>query len=275
MNNPQNPQNPSPDPSIPAASAPVAHSADAAAPTTVPTGDSPPGEGHTREAHGGSNARLNWLRAGVLGANDGIVSTACIILGVVAAGSEVPQIVLAGIAAAVAGAVSMALGEYVSVSAQRDTERRLIELESAELRDMPEEEHAELVGILRGYGVTPATADAAAREIEKSDPLSAHLRLELGIDSDDLTSPWAAAISSAIAFTAGSALPLLSVVIAPLGARAVTVTIVTLATLALTGYISARLSDTNRTRSVLRLLVGGAIGLAVTYGAGSLFGSFA
>ncbi|WP_438825432.1 VIT1/CCC1 transporter family protein [Corynebacterium heidelbergense] len=230
---------------------------------------------HKNESHGGTGAKMNWLRAGVLGANDGIVSTACIVLGVIAAGSDTSQIVLAGIAAAVAGAVSMALGEYVSVSAQRDTEHRLIELETHELRDMPEEEHHELVGILQGYGVSSSTAESAAREIEAKDPLSAHLRLELGIDSEDLTSPWAAAISSAIAFTAGALLPLLSVLIAAHGFRGVVVTVVTLLTLALTGVISARLSDTNLTRSVLRLLIGGAIGLAVTYGAGHLFGTFA
>lgn len=220
-----------------------------------------------------ANAKLNWLRAGVLGANDGIVSTACILLGVIAAGSGTQAIMIAGIAAAVAGAVSMALGEYVSVSAQRDSERLFIELETAELQDCPAEEHTELVEILRGYGVTHEVADQAAKDIEAKDPLKAHLQLELGIDSEDLTNPWAAALSSAVAFTLGALLPIISVVLAPATSRGLTVTIVTLATLVLTGYISACISGTNKARSMLRLLIGGALGLVVTYGVGLLFGT--
>lgn len=220
-----------------------------------------------------TNAKLNWLRAGVLGANDGIVSTACILLGVIAAGSGTQAIMIAGIAAAVAGAVSMALGEYVSVSAQRDSERHFIALETSELRDFPVEEHHELVGILQGYGVSHEAADRAARDIEAKDPLKAHLQLELGIDSEDLTNPWAAAMSSAIAFTLGALLPIASVLLAPATSRGLIVTVVTLATLALTGYISAQISGTNKIRSMLRLLIGGALGLAVTYGVGLLFGT--
>lgn len=231
-------------------------------------------EHETYEPHAAAvNSKLNWLRAGVLGANDGIVSTACILLGVIAAGSETHAIMIAGIAAAVAGAVSMALGEYVSVSAQRDSEQHFIELESSELRDSPEEEHQELVGILQGYGVSREAADRAARDIETKDPLKAHLQLELGIDSEELTNPWTAAFSSAISFTLGALLPIFSVMLAPMTARGLVVTIVTLATLVLTGFVSAYVSGTNKWRSMLRLLIGGALGLVVTYGVGLLFGT--
>lgn len=231
-------------------------------------------DGHNSEPHHSSfGSKLNWLRAGVLGANDGIVSTACILLGVIAAGSETSAIMLAGVAAAVAGAVSMALGEYVSVSAQRDTERYYIDLEKRELKEMPEEEHKEMVDILRGYGITDATADKAVSEMEQNDPLKAHLQLELGIDDEELTNPWVAAGASAFAFTVGALLPILSVLAAPKSAQAIVVTVVTLLTLTLTGFISAKLSGTKVSRSVLRLLIGGALGLVITYFAGALFGS--
>lgn len=224
------------------------------------------------EPHAASSAsKLNWLRAGVLGANDGIVSTACILLGVIAAGSGTEAIMVAAVAGAVAGAVSMALGEYVSVSAQRDSERHFVNLETTELRDYPEEEHEELVGILQGYGVSREVADQAVKDIEAGDPLKAHLQLELGMDGEELTNPWAAAISSAISFSLGALLPIISVLVAPEASRGLAVTIVTLLTLALTGLISAWISGTNKLRAIVRLLIGGALGLAVTYGIGLLF----
>lgn len=228
---------------------------------------------HRDEPHGtGHHARLNWLRAGVLGANDGIVSIAALLLGVIATGTGEGAIFLAGVASTIAGAVSMALGEYVSVSAQRDTEKKLLALERRELAEQPEEERQELVGILTGYGISPETADRAAREIGQKDPLAAHLQLELGMDSEELTSPVAAAVSSAISFVLGALLPLLSVFFAPAGSAVVVVTAVTLVALALTGFISAVLSGTSRMRSCVRLVLGGALGLAITYGVGSLFG---
>lgn len=228
---------------------------------------------HRDEPHGaGHHARLNWLRAGVLGANDGIVSIAALLLGVIATGMGDEAILLAGVASTIAGAVSMALGEYVSVSAQRDTEKKLVALERRELEEQPEEERQELVGILAGYGISPETAAKAAREIAGRDPLAAHLQLELGMDSEELTSPVAAAVSSAGAFLLGALLPLLSVVLAPTGLEAIVVTVVTLIALGLTGFISASLSGTSRVRSCSRLLLGGALGLAITYGVGSLFG---
>lgn len=224
---------------------------------------------HPREAHSEGNAKLNWLRAGVLGANDGIVSVSCLLLGVIAGGVGQSQIFLVGIAAIISGAVSMALGEYVSVSTQRDTERFYIAKERDELATMQAHELEELTEILQQYGIEESTAHQAAQQIHAKDPLNAHLRLELGIDPDDLTSPWAAAGSSALAFIVGAALPF----IAALFTGGSVVTIVTLAALAMTGFISAVLSGTSRKVAVLRLLIGGALGLAITYGAGVAFGA--
>lgn len=230
--------------------------------------------GHSREPHGaGHGSKLNWLRAGVLGANDGIVSVAALLLGVIATGAGDGAILAAGLASLIAGAVSMALGEYVSVSAQRDSEKMLVAKERGELADMPEEEHAELAGILSGYGMTEETALRAATEIHATDALPAHLRLELGIDSEELTSPVAAAISSAAAFTLGALLPLLAVLLSPAAWDTWAVAGVTLLALLLTGYVSAALAGTSKLRSCIRLLVGGAAGLALTYFAGALFGA--
>lgn len=226
-----------------------------------------PGEAHLTSV----NAKLNTLRAGVLGANDGIVSTSALLLGVIASGAGSTAIFTAGMAAAVAGAVSMALGEYVSVSAQRDSEQSLIAKETGELTDMPAEEAEEMAGILRGYGISAETAEKAAAEIQAGDPLPAHLQLELGIDEEDLTNPWAAAGSSAVSFILGALLPMLAVLIAPHGVAAVVVTVVTLLALAVTGAVSARLGGNPVGKSVARLVIGGALGLAVTYAVGSLF----
>ncbi|MDO5031701.1 VIT family protein [Corynebacterium sp.] len=228
---------------------------------------------HSAEPHNSShNSRLNSLRAGVLGANDGIVSVAALLLGVVGSGVSNSTVLVAGLAATISGAVSMALGEYVSVSAQRDSERMLIAKENQELKEMPEQEMAELTSLLAGYGMTHQTAAKAAQEITDTNPLDAHLRLELGIDGEDLTNPWHAAFWSAVSFLAGAALPMLSIFLAPDNAAAIVVSLVTIATLALTGYVSARLADTNPGRAVLRLVIGGAAGLAVTYGIGAAFG---
>lgn len=229
---------------------------------------------HVNEPHGDShNARLNSLRAGVLGANDGIVSVAALLLGVVGSGASASAILTAGLAATVSGAASMALGEYVSVSAQRDSERMMIDKETRELAELPEQEHAELVSMLADYGMNTTTADTAAHEIAAKDRLlEAHLRLEMGIDGEDLTNPWHAAFWSAVSFLAGAALPLLSIFIAPMSMAAAVVAVITLIALAITGYVSARLAGTNAARSVFRLDIGGALGLAITYGIGVTFG---
>lgn len=228
---------------------------------------------HAGEPHGSSeNDKLNRLRAGVLGANDGIVSVSAMLLGMVGAGTSNGVVLTAGLASTIAGAVSMGLGEYVSVSAQRDTEKELIAEESDELSTMPTEERDELAGILQGYGISEQTAAQAAKEIGEGDPLPAHLRLELGLDSKDLVNPWAAAGSSALSFTLGAALPMLAVLLSTGAAQGLVVTVVTLVALAFTGCASAKMAGTSMLRSCLRLCIGGAAGLAVTYGVGSLFG---
>lgn len=228
-----------------------------------------------KESSNRLNSRLNWLRAGVLGANDGIVSVSALILGVIATGVGHGAILASGIAATVAGAISMALGEFVSVSAQRDSERMVMERERLELLHTPEEERHEIAKILSDYGMSEETALRAATEIGHNDPFPAHLRIEYGIDAQDLTSPWHAAFSSAAAFTLGAILPLLMVVIAPQGNSTVgviAVSSITIIALAVTGYLSAAIAGTSRMRSVLRLVIGGTLGLALTYVAGALFG---
>ncbi|WP_461165816.1 VIT1/CCC1 transporter family protein [Tsukamurella serpentis] len=231
------------------------------------------GEGtHEFEPHHDAvGDRLNWLRAGVLGANDGLISTAGIVIGVAAATGEPSAILTAGIAGLTAGAVSMALGEYVSVSTQRDTEIALIAKEKAELKDMPDDEFAELVGIYRNKGLSEETAQQVAVELTAHDPLQAHLDAELGIDEQNLTSPMAAALSSAVSFALGAAIPILASLVSV--QRIATIVIAVLIGLALTGYVSARLGDADARRATARVVVGGLIAMAVTYAVGKLLGT--
>ena len=228
---------------------------------------------HPGEEHGGSiNERLNWLRAGVLGANDGIVSTAALVVGVAGATASVPALLIAGMAGLVGGATSMALGEYVSVSSQRDSERALIEKERRELRDLPVEELAELTELYRERGLTPETARKVAEELTAHDALAAHLEVELGIDQHDLVNPWHAALSSAVSFTLGALLPLLAILLPPPEWR-VPVTVVTvLVALAITGSVAAALGGAPRIRAATRLVVGGALALTATWLIGTLIG---
>ena len=155
--------------------------------------------------------RLNWLRAGVLGANDGIVSTAGLVIGVAAATTSRTAILTAGLAGLVAGAMSMAVGEYVSVSTQRDTEEALLVKERRELDEMPEFELGELTALYAAKGLTDEVADEVAVQLTAHDALAAHADIELGIDPDDLSNPWHAAFASFLAFTVGSLLPLIAV----------------------------------------------------------------
>jgi vacuolar iron transporter family protein len=231
----------------------------------------PPGW-HAEESHGGSTAaRLNWLRAGVLGANDGIVSTAALVVGVAAATTDIGAIATAGTAGLLAGAVSMALGEYVSVSTQRDTERALIAKETDELRRLPDEELAELGQLLQAKGVSAELSEAVAAELTAHDALTAHLDIELGIDRDDIANPWTAAVASAVAFTVGAILPLLAILLPPATARvAVTFASVVVA-LTATGALSARLGGSPLRPAIVRLVVGGALAMGVTFGIGALF----
>ncbi|MGN6606025.1 MAG: VIT1/CCC1 transporter family protein [Jatrophihabitans sp.] len=228
-----------------------------------------PGEAHTSTTDG----RLNWLRAGVLGANDGIVSTAGIVVGVAGANAARGPIFTAGLAGLVAGAVSMALGEYVSVSTQRDSELALLAQEKRELAEDPETELDELTAIYRGKGLSEATARKVAEELTELDPLAAHLDAELQMNPDDLANPFQAAAASALSFTVGATLPLVAILLPPRNLRVIVCVAAVLAALALAGVISARLGRSPATRAVLRVVVGGLAGLALTYGIGHAFGT--
>jgi VIT1/CCC1 family predicted Fe2+/Mn2+ transporter len=209
----------------------------------------------------------------VLGANDGIVSTAGIVVGVAAATVERGPIMTAGIAGLAAGAASMALGEYVSVSTQRDTEKALLTKERQELRDDPAAELDELAELYEGKGLSPATARTVAEELTDHNPLLAHAEVELGIDPEDLTNPWQAALSSALSFIAGALLPLIAILTPPTAWR-IPVTVVTvLLALAITGVVSARLGGAPQGRAVARNVVGGGLALAITYAVGHLVGA--
>lgn len=229
---------------------------------------------HPAEPHGaGLGQRLNWLRAGVLGANDGIVSVASLVVGVAGATTDNAALLVAGIAGLVGGAISMALGEYVSVSSQRDTEKALIAKERDELRTMPEEELAELTELYRQRGLSDATAAAVAEELTAHDALAAHLEVELGIDQEDLVNPWHAALSSAIAFTLGALLPLLAILLPPPEWRVPVTFVAVIVALAITGTISARIGGASVLRASTRLVFGGTLALAATWLIGTLLGT--
>lgn len=236
--------------------------------------DASPLPTHPDEPHAGSLAgRLNWLRAGVLGANDGIVSVAAVVVGVAGATTSTPAIATAGIAALVGGAISMALGEYVSVSSQTDSQRALIEKERAELAADPEAELEELTALWRAQGLSDDTAARVAAELTERDALAAHLSAELHIDEADVANPWHAALSSAIAFLAGAILPLLAILLTPAGLRVPVTVLVVLLALAATGALGARLGQGAVGRATLRVVIGGALALAATYLVGTLLGT--
>ncbi|MBP2453590.1 VIT1/CCC1 transporter family protein [Mycolicibacterium lutetiense] len=229
---------------------------------------------HPSEPHVGSlSSKLNWLRAGVLGANDGIVSTAGIVVGVAAATVEHTPIFTAGIAGLAAGAVSMALGEYVSVSTQRDSERALLRKERHELRDDPVAELDELSALYEAKGLSTATARTVAEELTDHDAFAAHAEVELGIDPDDLTNPWQAAASSALSFTIGALLPLIAILIPPTTWRIPVTAVAVLLALMLTGAVSAGLGGAPKGRAVLRNMIGGSLALVITYLIGLLVGN--
>ncbi|WP_027942823.1 VIT1/CCC1 transporter family protein [Amycolatopsis taiwanensis] len=229
---------------------------------------------HVHEPHGdGLGSRLNWLRAGVLGANDGIMSVAGLVVGVAGATSDRIAILMAGIAGLVAGALSMAGGEYVSVSTQRDTERAMLRLEKHELKTMPEAEERELAEIYERKGLSPQLAAEVARELTVKDALRAHAEAELGIDPDDLTSPWQAAGASFVSFAIGAALPVLAIILPPEPWRLWSCGLSVAAGLVLTGFVSARLGNAGRGRAVLRNVAVGALTMLLTYSVGALFGT--
>ncbi|MEJ7649787.1 MAG: VIT family protein [Nakamurella sp.] len=229
---------------------------------------------HPDEPHReGIAQRLNWLRAGVLGANDGIVSVAAIVVGVAGATTATGPILTAGAAGLVGGAISMALGEYVSVSSQRDSEHALIEKERRELAEMPQQELEELAGLYRQKGLSEETARRVAIELTAHDALAAHLEVELHLDESDVVSPWAAAGASALAFTVGAILPMVAILAPPAGARVWVTFVAVLVALAITGYLSAWIGGSPRWRAMARVVVGGALALAATYLIGSWLGA--
>jgi VIT1/CCC1 family predicted Fe2+/Mn2+ transporter len=220
----------------------------------------------------GRTGRMNWLRAGVLGADDGIVSTAGIVVGVAGATSSRGAIFTAGIAGLVAGAVSMALGEYVSVSSQRDSEHATVDLKKQELADSPHAEQIELAAIYQAKGLTEATAATVAAELMAHDALAAHLDAELNLDPHDTASPVQAALASALAFTLGALLPLLAIMMSPQSLRLPVTVVAVLFALAAAGAASARIGGSPPRVAVLRIVIGGAVGLAFTYAVGHFFG---
>lgn len=217
--------------------------------------------------------RVGWLRAAVMGANDGIVSTAGVVIGVAAATpNNVLAIATAGIAAVVAGAFSMAGGEYVSVSTQRDTEKALIAKEKWELETIPQEELEELAGLYRQRGLSDDLAHQVAVELTAKDALAAHAEVELGIDPEEFTSPWAAAVSSFVSFALGALIPLVMILL-PFGENRVWIAAVAVVIgLFLTGWISAALGGAPRGRAILRNVVMGSATMIATYLIGLLFG---
>ena len=216
--------------------------------------------------------RIGWLRAAVLGANDGIVSTASLIVGVAAAAAPKGDVLLAGIAGLVAGAMSMAAGEYVSVSSQSDTEQADLAREAAELNANPAAEEEELAGIYAKRGLSKDLAQQVARALMKKDALGAHARDELGISEITTARPVQAALTSALTFSAGAALPLLVVILSPAPFVVTAVALASLVYLAVLGAIGARAGGANIMTATIRVTFWGAIAMAVTAGIGLLIG---
>jgi len=224
-----------------------------------------------RERH--RTDRIGWLRAAVLGANDGIVSTASLVLGVAAANAARAEVLIAGVAGLVAGAMSMAAGEYVSVQSQADTEAADLARERRELAADVDAEHRELSGIYVQRGLEPDLADEVAAQLMAHDAIGAHARDELGISETLTARPVQAALASAASFTAGAAPPLLVVLMAPRGALALSVAVSSLLFLGVLGAVAARTGGASTTAGAWRVMFWGALAMAVTAGVGALFGT--
>lgn len=224
------------------------------------------------EFHGNfSSSRLNWLRAAVLGANDGIVSISGLVVGVASATTNKSVILTAGVAGIIAGAISMAAGEYVSVSSQSDSEKAQIEIEKYELKHFPELELKELEGIYERKGLSKKTAKQVAAELTKRDALNAHLNAELGIDPDDLTNPYHAAFASAAAFISGATIPILAILLPPENLRIPLTFIAVVFALIITGYLSARAGQAKARVAIQRVVLWGVVAMTVTYIIGRIF----
>lgn len=228
---------------------------------------------HGRHGESHSISRIGWLRAAVLGANDGIVSTASLIVGVAAASPDRTAVVVAGVAGLVAGAMSMATGEYVSVSSQLDTERADVAKETEELAAHPDAELLELAGIYEKRGLDPELAMHIAEQLSARDALAAHARDELGISQFTTARPVQAAVTSAATFAVGAALPLATVALLPPGWTITGVSVASLLFLALLGGLGARAGGAPVFRATARVVLWGAFALALTAGIGRLFGA--
>jgi VIT1/CCC1 family predicted Fe2+/Mn2+ transporter len=227
------------------------------------------------EPHSATDAssQLNWLRAAVLGANDGIVSVASIVVGVAgASNNSIGFVFTAGVAGLVAGALSMAAGEYVSVSTQRDTEKALLEKERWELKNQPAEELEELAGLYEKKGLSRSTAHKVAEELTAHDVLAAHVEAELHIDPNALIKPWNAAFASALSFFTGAIIPLVAILIPPASLRIPVTFAAVLVALAVTGSLSAYVGGAKKSTATIRVICGGALAMAITYTIGKIFG---
>jgi len=219
--------------------------------------------------------RIGWLRAAVLGANDGIVSTASLVVGVAAADATRHDVLIAGIAGLVAGAFSMAAGEYVSVSSQADTEQADIRRERQELASSPAAEEDELAGIYVGRGIEPELARAVARQLMAKDALAAHARDELGLTEELAARPLSAAVTSAASFAVGAGVPVLTVLIGPVSSPGLAVAVVSIVCLMSLGMIAARVGGASMLVGAGRVTLWGVLAMLATAGVGRLFGAFA
>lgn len=226
---------------------------------------------HKKEILSSHSAKANWLRATVLGANDGIVSIAGLVVGVASATNSTQLIFASAIAGILAGAISMAAGEYVSVSSSRDAEKALLEQEKYEIKNFPEEELKELSQIYEKKGLSKKTANLVAEELTAKDPLAAHFDAELKIDPDNLTNPWHAAFASALAFLAGAIIPTVAILVPPENSRIPFAFAAIVVALTLNGIISAKIGEASIPKAVVRVVSGGVIAMVVTYGIGKLF----
>src|SRR5664279_1388109 len=230
-------------------------------------------ENNVNSAESTSSQKLNWLRAAVLGANDGIVSIAGLVVGVAGATDSKGVILTAGMAGVVAGALSMAAGEYVSVSSQRDSERALLDKERASLDDNPDDELEELTMLYEAKGLSRETSVNVALELTNHDAFRAHAEVEHGLDPDDLTNPWHAALASACAFVTGAAVPMIFIIIPPSNICVPVTFVAVIAALATTGAISAHVGGARKRRAIIRVIIGGALAMVVTYAIGTLAGA--
>ncbi len=215
-------------------------------------------------------SRVNWVRAAVLGANDGIVSVAALIIGVASAYTANGPIIVTGLAGLVAGALSMAVGEYVSVSSQRDIEKAMYKREKYELEHHPDQELSMLAKFYEGKGLAPETARIVAEQLTAKDPLAAHAEMHGIVDEEEFTNPVDAALASGISFTIGGAIPLAAILVTPASSRILDTFIAVLVALVVTGVASARLSHANTLKVVIRVLIGGSLAMLITSGIGQL-----